>query len=212
MSSPSIFKLINMDIRTIALEQFSFTFNRSKGQIELLYNLCDQNYNRFISLEETLAHNHIFFCPTDKKTISELLKKGKDDRYSYFRATVDNVIQGFLELQWNNKQVTIPIPNLKEMGKGYKYSMEICKNGVWTEGIQYLHNKRSKDHWALMDIDGERRNAKCLEETRIDRIYYNPYNREAPLDYEYNYDVTNKKPGLPVFIIDGEIHLFNSQK
>jgi len=192
----------------LILEQFALTVNRGPGQMMFLYDLCGKNFNRLISLEETIAYNKIFFCPATSKDISETLKLKKDNRYNYYRATLDETKEGLMTLLITHgvsKGMTkqwFPIPGekKKKKGKEYKYSIEVFNKGEWEEEVKYFSFPVSLKHISLCEVLGQRRNARCLEVNRFDLL--TPTNA-----YIYGYNLEKKEPGLLIPIVNGDVHL-----
>mgnify|MGYP000022212950 CR=1 FL=1 len=75
---------------------------------------------------------------------------------------------------------------------------------------RYLPKFIEKDSWSLQDIPNKRRNAKCEETFRIDRINCDEYSNSMDIEYEYNYDSSKtRKPGLEIHIVASDIILLN---
>lgn len=200
-----------MDVYKIMMEQLSVIFNTRKDQIELLYSMCDKNYNRLISLQESLKKNHISYCPWSKKEVSDVLKLGKDNRYSYLRATIDPITKSYVRIEKKDKPaIMVPIPGLRDRARGYKHSVEQFTDGVWKKQTFFCARRLPPSHFSLCPIEGKQRNGACIEDTRVDRLSID--DEDDTFNYQINYKTEDKKPGLPVFIINGDLTLFNSLK
>lgn len=192
----------------LIINQFALTVKRSAGQIMFLYGLCGKNFNRLISLMETLEYNKMHFCPITSEDVSNTLKLKKDNRYNYYRATLDYSVTGATMLVINHgvgtgmtkQYFTVPGAKKKIKGKEYKYSIEIFNKGEWEEEVKYFSFPVSLKHVNLCEVLGQRRNPQCLEINRFDLL--TPTNA-----YVYGYKLERKEPGLLIPITNGDVHL-----
>ena len=47
--------------------------NRSKGQTNFLYDLCDGDFEKLLRLEEKIRNNFLSYCPSDKEEVEKIL-------------------------------------------------------------------------------------------------------------------------------------------
>jgi hypothetical protein len=55
------------------LDKFTDATNRSKGQTNFLFDLCDGNFQKLVLLEEKIRNNFLSYCPSDKEEIEKIL-------------------------------------------------------------------------------------------------------------------------------------------
>ena len=55
------------------LDKLSTVTNRSYGQTEFLFKLCDNNLSRLVKLEQKLKNNHVAYCPGDREEVEKVL-------------------------------------------------------------------------------------------------------------------------------------------
>jgi hypothetical protein len=55
------------------LDKFTDATNRSKGQTNFLFDLCDGNFQKIVLLEEKIRNNFLSYCPSDKEEIEKIL-------------------------------------------------------------------------------------------------------------------------------------------
>lgn len=61
----------HLDIDTI--NEVSSLFNRSKGQVQYLFELCEGDYSRYMELEIKIKNNFITYCPGTKDDVNHIL-------------------------------------------------------------------------------------------------------------------------------------------
>lgn len=71
-------KLMNEDL----LNSFIKATNRSKGQTNFLFNLCDGDFQKLVILEEKIRNNFISYCPADKEEVEKILNM--EDESNWF--------------------------------------------------------------------------------------------------------------------------------
>ena len=62
-------KTMNSDL----LDRLIDATNRSKGQTNFLYDLCDGNLEKLLKLEEKIRNNFLSYCPDDKEEVEKIL-------------------------------------------------------------------------------------------------------------------------------------------
>jgi len=55
------------------LEYLTTNYNRSKNQLQFLYNLLDGDFDKLLLLEEKIKEKHINYCPGCIKEINNIL-------------------------------------------------------------------------------------------------------------------------------------------
>jgi hypothetical protein len=55
------------------LDRFTDVTNRSKGQTNFLYDLCDGDFQKLVTLEEKIRNNFLSYCPGDKEEVEKIL-------------------------------------------------------------------------------------------------------------------------------------------
>lgn len=55
------------------LDHFTDVTNRSKGQTNFLYDLCDGDFQKLVRLEEKIRNNFLSYCPDDKEEVEKIL-------------------------------------------------------------------------------------------------------------------------------------------
>lgn len=55
------------------INNFTNTTGRSVGQTIFLLHLCSDSFYILVDLEEKIKSNHIFYCPSNKEQVSEIL-------------------------------------------------------------------------------------------------------------------------------------------
>ncbi len=58
-------------------EEFTSATNRSRGQTEYLFELCDHDLNKLVELEEKLKNNFVGWVPGDKEALDKVLSMGE---------------------------------------------------------------------------------------------------------------------------------------
>ena len=71
-------KTMNNDL----LDNFTNVTNRSKGQTNFLYDLCDGDFQKLVRLEEKIRNNFLSYCPDDKEEVEKIL--AMDDESDWF--------------------------------------------------------------------------------------------------------------------------------
>ena len=71
-------KTMNNDL----LDDFTNVTNRSKGQTNFLYDLCDGDFQKLVRLEEKIRNNFLSYCPDDKEEVEKIL--AMDDESDWF--------------------------------------------------------------------------------------------------------------------------------
>ena len=71
-------KTMNNDL----LDKFTNVTNRSKGQTNFLYDLCDGDFQKLVRLEEKIRNNFLSYCPDDKEEVEKIL--AMDDESDWF--------------------------------------------------------------------------------------------------------------------------------
>jgi hypothetical protein len=64
-----IMKTMNNDL----LDRFTDVTNRSKGQTNFLFDLCDGDFQKLVLLEEKIKNNFLSYCPDDKEEVEKIL-------------------------------------------------------------------------------------------------------------------------------------------
>ena len=64
------------------LDEFTNATNRSKGQTNFLFDLCDGNFQKLVKLEEKIRNNFLSYCPADKEEVEKILSM--DDGSQWF--------------------------------------------------------------------------------------------------------------------------------
>lgn len=67
------------------LLDLSVKTNRSKGQTQFLFELCDMDFDKLVVLEETLKNNFVFYCPGNKKSVEKVLKMNRYGKSGFFK-------------------------------------------------------------------------------------------------------------------------------
>ena len=62
-------KTMNNDL----LDKFTDVTNRSKGQTNFLFDLCDGDFQKLVRLEEKIKNNFLSYCPNDKEEVEKIL-------------------------------------------------------------------------------------------------------------------------------------------
>ena len=62
-------KTMNPDL----LDRLTDATNRSKGQTNFLYDLCDGDLEKLLRLEEKIRNNFLSYCPDDKEEVEKIL-------------------------------------------------------------------------------------------------------------------------------------------
>ena len=62
-------KTMNNDL----LDKFTDVTNRSKGQTNFLFDLCDGDFQKLVKLEEKIKNNFLSYCPEDKEEVEKIL-------------------------------------------------------------------------------------------------------------------------------------------
>ena len=57
--------------------------NRSYGQTQFLFELCDYNFSKLLELERKIKNAFYMCCPGDKEAVAEVLKM--KERSNYFK-------------------------------------------------------------------------------------------------------------------------------
>jgi hypothetical protein len=70
-------KTMNPDL----LDKFTSATNRSKGQTNFLFDLCDGNFQKLIKLEEKIKNNFLSYCPEDKEEVEKILAMEDESRW-----------------------------------------------------------------------------------------------------------------------------------
>jgi len=65
-----------MKIEKGLVDRLTDLTNRSRGQTQFLFELCDFDFDKLLLLETKIKNNHVFYCPGDKETVDEILKLG----------------------------------------------------------------------------------------------------------------------------------------
>ena len=71
-------KTMNNDL----LDKFTDVTNRSKGQTNFLFDLCDGDFQKLVRLEEKIRNNFLSYCPDDKEEVEKIL--AMDDESDWF--------------------------------------------------------------------------------------------------------------------------------
>jgi len=56
------------------LVYFQWVNNRSANQTELLYTLCDNDFEKLMELAAKMKKHFVSYCPADKEEVDKLLK------------------------------------------------------------------------------------------------------------------------------------------
>ena len=59
---------------SLKIKALSITTNRSVKQIEFLLSLCDNDFEKLLSLEQKLKENFISYSPGNKEIVEKILK------------------------------------------------------------------------------------------------------------------------------------------
>ena len=65
----TIMKTMNNDL----LDKFIDATNRSKGQTNFLFDLCDGNFQKLVRLGDKIKNNFLGYCPNDKEEVEKIL-------------------------------------------------------------------------------------------------------------------------------------------
>lgn len=57
------------------LDFVSNKFNRSKSQVQFLYQLVDGDFEKLLQLEVQMKNLFVSYCPGDKEEVEKILKK-----------------------------------------------------------------------------------------------------------------------------------------
>lgn len=52
----------------------SVWYNYSEGQVNFLYDLCDNDYWKLLALFHRLKHHYLFYCPASKDSVEKVLQ------------------------------------------------------------------------------------------------------------------------------------------
>jgi hypothetical protein len=63
------------------LDRFTDVTNRSKGQTNFLYDLCDGDFQKLVSLEEKIRNNFLSYCPDDKEEVEKILAMDNESNW-----------------------------------------------------------------------------------------------------------------------------------
>lgn len=56
------------------LEHLSWITNRGSAQTQMLFDLCDQNFDKLLELEAKIKKNRLSYCPGDKDSVVKILQ------------------------------------------------------------------------------------------------------------------------------------------
>ena len=65
------------------LDRLTSLTNRSKAQTQELFELCDFNFEKLLTVERKIKNNFVFWCPGDKEAVDYVL--GLKDETDYFK-------------------------------------------------------------------------------------------------------------------------------
>ena len=58
------------------VDRFTDVTNRSKGQTNFLFDLCDGDFQKLVRLEEKIRNNFLGYCPDDKEEVEKNISNG----------------------------------------------------------------------------------------------------------------------------------------
>ena len=61
------------ELKDDQLKYLTSTYNRSKNQLQFLYDLLDGNFDKLLLLHEKIKEKHINYCPGDIDEINNIL-------------------------------------------------------------------------------------------------------------------------------------------
>lgn len=66
----------NLKLESGLLDRLTKITNRSKGQTQFLFELCDCDFDKLLELERKLKNNFVFWVPGDKESLDLVLRMG----------------------------------------------------------------------------------------------------------------------------------------
>jgi len=75
-----------LQINEELIEGFTNLCNRSKGQTNFLFDLCDGDLQKLAMLEERIKNNFIWYCPGDKEEVERIMKLPNKGYYTLFKS------------------------------------------------------------------------------------------------------------------------------
>ena len=65
------------------LDKLSTVTNRSLNQTQFLFELCDNDLNKLVRLEQKVKNNLLSYCPDDKEEVEKVLALGDKSGWAF---------------------------------------------------------------------------------------------------------------------------------